>query len=93
MPAARTDRDPPRIVLWWEELHLAVQIAVVLPLAVFGMYVLHVTLLNQPTGRGLGYGLFWGVVLAFGIIGSTRAERARREARRAGDDTPGRMRL
>gem|GEM_PF-5806426 len=67
-------------MLWWERRHIAVQVGVVLPLAVVLMWVVHVTLLGQPMGRGAGYGLFWGVIVAFVIVGATRSERARRDS-------------
>lgn len=94
-------RRPPRAVLWWERLPIAVQAGVVAPLSVAAMWALHVTLLGQPPGRGFGYGLFWGVIVAFVVVGATRAERAKREARRDRPaepeperrDPPGRMRL
>jgi hypothetical protein len=96
---AGTDRRAPRALLLWEGLPIAVQVAVVAPVSVVGMWLLHVTALNQPSGRGFGYGLFWGVIVAFVIVGATRVERAKREAaaeRRARErdaDPPGRMRL
>lgn len=94
MAAPAPRRDAPRAVLLWERLPIVVQIAVVLPLSVLLMYAAHVTLLNQPSDRGMTYGVFWGIVATFVIVGSTRAERSRREARRAADqETPGRMRL
>lgn len=81
-------------MLLWERLPILVQAAVVLPLSIALMYAAHVTLLNQPQDRGLTYGVFWGIVATFVIVGSTRAERARREARRSAEqETPGRMRL
>lgn len=50
----------PRIVRMWEDLPIGVQIAVVLPTAVLGLWAAHVWLLGQPLGRGFTYGGFWG---------------------------------
>lgn len=66
----------------WEDLHVGVQLAVVAPLAILLLWAGHVFLLNQPVWRGLTYGVFWGVLLTGAIVGATRSERARREARR-----------
>jgi hypothetical protein len=71
-----------RLVVLWEDLPIGVQIAVVLPAAILGLWALHVWVLGQPTGRGFGYALFWGLLATFAIVGATRAERARRRAAR-----------
>lgn len=52
-----------------------------LPVMVVALAVVHITLLGQPFGRGTGYGIFWGVLATFVIVGSSRMERAKREAR------------
>lgn len=74
--------EPPAWLRRWEDLHVGVQIAVVAPLAVLLLWGAHVFLLNQPVWRGLTYGVFWGVLATAAIVGATRSERARREARR-----------
>lgn len=77
--------EPParnRLVVLWEDLPIGVQIAAVMPTAILGLWGVHVWFLGQPNGRGFGYGLFWGLIVTFAIVGSTRAERARRRARR-----------
>lgn len=71
-----------RLVVLWEDLPIGVQIAVVLPVAILGLWAVHVWFLGQPNGRGFGYALFWGLIATFAIVGSTRAERARRRAAR-----------
>ena len=35
-------------------------------------------LLNQPLGRGLAYGVFWGALATAAIVGASRSEKARR---------------
>ena len=75
-------KDPPRLLRWWENLPIGVQIGAVGPASVLLLWAAHVYLLNQPNGRGLGYGVFWGVLATGAIVGATRSERARRDARR-----------
>jgi hypothetical protein len=74
-----TDRPPPKLLLRWEGLHIATQVAIVGPLAVLVLWGLHVVFLNQPVGRGLLYGIFWGILATGIVVGASRAERARRE--------------
>ena len=80
---ARVDSTPqkrPRIVVWWEDLSVVVQIAVVAPICIIGMSLIHIWLFvpNISVGRAIGYGFFWGGMLTFALVGATRAERARR---------------
>jgi hypothetical protein len=74
--------EPPAWLRRWEDLHIGVQIAVVAPLAILVLWAAHVYLLNQPVWRGLTYGVFWGILVTAAVVGATRSERARREARR-----------
>lgn len=78
-PATR----PPAILLWWERLHPLVQMGVVAPLSMLLLWVAHIYLLNQPTWRGLSYGIFWGALVTALVVGASRSERARRESREA----------
>jgi hypothetical protein len=75
-----TPQARPRIVVWWEDLSVFVQIAVVAPIAIIGISLLHIWLFvpNISIGRAIGYGIFWGAMLTFALVGATRAERARR---------------
>jgi hypothetical protein len=73
--------EPPAWLRRWEDLHVGVQVAIVGPLAILALWAIHVFLLNQPVGRGLAYGVFWGVLVTAAIVGATRSERARRRAR------------
>lgn len=68
----------------WEDLHVAVQLAVAAPVLVVALWVAHVGLLGQPLGRGLAYGIFWGLLATGVVVGASRSERARREARERG---------
>lgn len=63
----------------WENLPLGVQIAIVGPASILLLWLIHVSLLNQPPLRGFSYGIFWGVLLTIALVGATRSERARRE--------------
>lgn len=74
--------------MWWEELSVVVQVAVVAPISIIGMSVIHIWLFvpNISTGRAIGYGIFWGAMLTFAIVGATRAERARRLHGKANDE-------
>ncbi len=66
--------------MWWEDLSIFVQVAVVAPIAIIGISLLHIWLFvpNISIGRAIGYGIFWGAMLTFALVGATRAERARR---------------
>ena len=67
-------------MVWWEELSVVVQIAVVAPISIIGMSLIHIWLFvpNISTGRAIAYGIFWGGMITFALVGATRAERARR---------------
>ena len=43
------------------------------------MFVGHITLLNQPLGRAVFYGIFWGAVLAIITLLATRNEITKRQ--------------
>ncbi len=68
----------PSLIVRWEELHVGVQIAVAFVVTTLLLWLAHVALLNQPTGRGFMYGLFWSVPLTFIVVAGTRSERAKR---------------
>lgn len=74
--------QPPAWLRRWEDLHVGVQVAIVAPLAILLLWAAHVFLLNQPVWRGLTYGVFWGILATAAIVGASRSERARRQARR-----------
>lgn len=77
MPVA-SDRPVPVWLRLWEGLHIVAQVAIVAPLAILLLWAVHVFLLNQPVGRGLAYGVFWGVLATAAIVGASRSEKARR---------------
>ncbi len=71
-------RPVPPLLRRWEDLHILVQIAIVLPATILLLWAAHVLLLNQPLGRGLAYGVFWGALATAAIVGASRSEKARR---------------
>ena len=68
----------PSFIVWWEDLHVGVQITAAFLVALVLLWVAHVALLNQPVGRGLIYAVFWAVPVTVVVVGGTRTERARR---------------
>ena len=72
--------EPPVLLRRWEGLHIGIQLAIVAPLSVLLLWAAHVFLMNQPVGRGLAYGIFWGALLTGAVVGASRAEAARRRA-------------
>ena len=72
--------EPPALLRRWEALHIGVQVAIAAPLSVLLLWAAHVFLMNQPVGRGLAYGIFWGALLTAAVVGASRAEAARRRA-------------
>ena len=57
---------------------MAAQVAIVAPVAIIVLWVVHVALLAQPVGRGLAYGVFWGLIVTAAVVGASRSEKARR---------------
>jgi hypothetical protein len=75
---SRPARERGRLLRRWEDLPAGVQVGIVAPIALVLMFVIHITLLNQPVGRAVGYAFFWGALVTGAIVGATRSERARR---------------
>lgn len=71
-------RERGRLLRRWEDLHVGVQVGVTAAVSLVVLFVAHVTLLNQPVGRAVGYAFFWGAIATGAIVGATRSERARR---------------
>lgn len=57
---------------------MAAQVGILLPVAILVLWAGHIVFLNQPVGRGLAYGVFWGVLATALIVGASRSEKARR---------------
>jgi hypothetical protein len=62
----------------WEALHGAVQ--GVIAFAVFAAlaFAMHITVLNQPLARAIGYAAFYGFVFMLLALWATRSEQTRR---------------
>lgn len=57
---------------------MAAQVAILLPAAILALWAVHIVFLNQPVGRGLAYGVFWGGIATALVVGASRSEKARR---------------
>lgn len=57
---------------------MGAQVAILAPVAILVLWAAHVVLMNQPLGRGLAYGVFWGLLATAAVVGASRSERARR---------------
>jgi hypothetical protein len=77
-------RERGRLLRRWEDLPVGVQVGIVAPVSLVVLFVIHVTLLNQPVGRAVGYAFFWGALATGAIVGATRTERARRQREEQG---------
>lgn len=75
----------PTLISRWEDLHIGLQAGVAFVVSFVILVIAHIALLNQPLGRALWYGLFWGVIATVVIVMATRAERANRLRRERGD--------
>src|SRR3712207_5240010 len=62
----------------WEGLSAPVQFGLALPVCVLALWWAHVAFLNQPIGRGLVYGIFWGLLLDALLVYATANEARRR---------------
>lgn len=69
-----------RLLRRWEGLSTPVQVVAAFVASVIFMFLLHIGPFRQPLGRAIGYAVFWGVLMAGGIMVATRAEQAKRRA-------------
>lgn len=70
-----------RLLRRWEGFHPGIQVAIAIPAAVAFMFLLHIGPFNQPVGRAVSYGFFWGILLGGAAVAATRAEASRRRSR------------
>ncbi|MFZ4754497.1 MAG: hypothetical protein ACOYL4_00620 [Miltoncostaeaceae bacterium] len=68
----------PALLIRWEDLAIGIQVAAAFVVSFVVLAMIHMSLFNQPLGRSLWYGLFWGVLATVVIVAGTRTERARR---------------
>lgn len=73
------------LVQRWERLEAGQQAAIAFPTLAVVLAVIHLTLLDQPLWRGIGYGIFWAVPATVLLVVATAGEKRKREraARRA----------
>jgi hypothetical protein len=81
----RPPSSPPALVKRWESLESGKQAAIASPALAVVLTIVHLTILGQPFGRGLGYGIFWAIPATLVIVIATANERRKRQRR---DDDP-----
>ena len=65
----------------WEALSARTQAAIAFPVTVVLMFLIHIGPFNKPTGRAIGYAVFWGGVLTGLLVVASRAEDRRASCR------------
>jgi hypothetical protein len=78
-------REPGPIARRWESLAAGVRFAIVFVITSPLLWQLHVHWLNQPQGRGIFYGIFWGAVAGLIMLLATQSEKTRRERAARGE--------
>lgn len=76
--ASQAGKQPPRLVLWWEERGAWTQLAVSFPILAVVTMLINLGPFNQPLFRSVLYGLFEGGVLSGLLVVATASERSRR---------------
>jgi len=71
-------KDPGPLARRWEALAAPVRFGLSFVVSAPILWLIHVTVLNQPEDRGIFYGIFWGVVVALILLLATRSEKMRR---------------
>ncbi len=70
--------DPPRLILWWEQLEAWQQLAISFPVFAALMLLINIGPFSQPPLRSIFYGLFEGALLSGLLAVATASERAKR---------------
>lgn len=70
--------QPPRLVAAWEALEGGKQAVIAFPVLAVVIAVIHLTMLNQPLGRAVVYGLFWAIPATWAVVTATAHERRKR---------------
>ena len=68
-----------KLLLAWERLPGMVQFLLAMPVTAVLLFLLHLGPLNQPPGRALFYGVFWGVLASIAITLASQNEARKRE--------------
>jgi hypothetical protein len=79
-------KPPPRWLLAWEALPGQTQAAIAFPVLFLLLFLLHITLFNQPFLRSVLYGIFWSVLGTYAVVMASRTEAAKRGHRNGGSD-------
>ena len=80
-----SQKEPPRLIAWWESLEGGKQAAIALPILSVVLFFAHLGPLHQPVGRAIGYGIFWAIPATWAIVTASQHERRKREKRDAND--------
>lgn len=80
-----SQKQPPRLVLWWESLEGGKQAAIALPVLSVVLFFAHLGPLHQPVGRAIGYGIFWAIPATWAVVTASQHERRKREKRDANE--------
>jgi len=78
-------KQPPRLVVWWESLEGGKQAAIALPVLSVLLFFAHLGPMHQPVGRAIGYGIFWAIPATWAVVTASQHERRKREKRDAND--------
>jgi hypothetical protein len=81
-----TPKQPHPLLRRWEGLRPRWQFLISLPPLVALLWIGHVEVLNQPVGRGLFYGIFWGVTFAALVTVASQTEARKRKGWSGEDD-------
>jgi hypothetical protein len=71
-------KEPGPFAQRWEALAAPVRFGITFVVSAPILWLIHVTVLNQPEGRGVFYGVFWGIVVGLVLLLATRTEKMRR---------------
>jgi hypothetical protein len=80
-----SQKQPPRLVVWWESLEGGKQAAIALPVLSVLLFFAHLGPMHQPVGRAIGYGIFWAIPATWAVVTASQHERRKREKRDADD--------
>ena len=80
-----SQKQPPRLVVWWESLEGGKQAAIALPVLSVLLFFAHLGPMHQPVGRAIGYGIFWAIPATWAVVTASQHERRKREKRDAND--------
>jgi hypothetical protein len=79
--------ERPPLAERWEGLESWQHAVIAFPALAVIIAIVHLTILSQPLGRGIGYGLFWAVPATVLVVVATANERRKRR-RRAEAEVP-----